>query len=83
MGDWPLVDAMIHDGLWDAFNDYHMGQTAENVANKYRISRAEQDAFAAGSQQRIQGVTTACPGSAQRGVQRWSKQAKMCSAAST
>ena len=54
MGDWPLVDAMIRDGLWDAFNDYHMGQTAENVANKYRISRAEQDAFAAGSQQRAE-----------------------------
>ena len=49
-GEWPLVDSMIHDGLWDAFNHYHMGRTAENVADKYRISRAEQDIFAARSQ---------------------------------
>jgi len=52
MGDWKLIDSMITDGLWDAFNGYHMGQTAENVAEKYRISREEQDAFAARSQQR-------------------------------
>ncbi|MES1923849.1 acetyl-CoA C-acetyltransferase [Salinisphaera sp. T31B1] len=51
MGDWSLVDTMVRDGLWDAFNDYHMGQTAENIAAKYRISRDEQDAFAARSQQ--------------------------------
>lgn len=43
---------MIVDGLWDAFNDYHMGITAENVARQYGISREQQDAFAAGSQQR-------------------------------
>nr|WP_245965376.1 acetyl-CoA C-acetyltransferase [Salinisphaera orenii] len=54
MGDWALVDTMIRDGLWDAFNGYHMGQTAENVAQKYRISREEQDAFAARSQQRAE-----------------------------
>ena len=54
MGDWKLVDTMIRDGLWDAFNGYHMGQTAENVASKYRISREEQDAFAARSQQRAE-----------------------------
>ncbi|GAB3671762.1 acetyl-CoA C-acetyltransferase [Salinisphaera aquimarina] len=54
MGDWELVDTMIRDGLWDAFNGYHMGQTAENVAEKYRISRAEQDEFAARSQQRAE-----------------------------
>lgn len=53
-GDWTLVDSMIHDGLWDAFNDYHMGRTAENVARKYRISRDEQDALAAASQQRAE-----------------------------
>ncbi len=54
MGDWELVDTMIRDGLWDAFNGYHMGQTAENIADKYRISRAEQDEFAARSQQRAE-----------------------------
>lgn len=54
MGDWPLIDSMVHDGLWDAFNHYHMGQTAENIAQKYRISRQEQDALAARSQQRAE-----------------------------
>src|SRR5699024_10709503 len=39
LGDWKLIDSMVHDGLWDAFNDYHMGRTAENLAEKYRISR--------------------------------------------
>ncbi|MDN3517095.1 acetyl-CoA C-acetyltransferase [Aquisalimonas lutea] len=52
MGDWKLDDTMIRDGLWDAFNQYHMGTTAENLADKYGISREEQDAFAAQSQQR-------------------------------
>lgn len=52
MGNWSLVDTMITDGLWDAFNDYHMGQTAENLAEKYQVSREAQDAFAAGSQQK-------------------------------
>ena len=52
MGNWALEDTMIKDGLWDAFNNYHMGQTAENLANKYQISRQEQDEFAAGSQQK-------------------------------
>ncbi len=50
MGDLGLVDTMIKDGLWDAFNGYHMGNTAENVATKYQITRDEQDAFAAASQ---------------------------------
>ena len=50
MGDLQLVDTMIRDGLWDAFNGYHMGQTAENLAEKYQITREDQDAFAAGSQ---------------------------------
>lgn len=54
MGDWTMIDSMVHDGLWDAFNHYHMGQTAENVASKYRISREEQDALAARSQQRAE-----------------------------
>lgn len=52
MGDWNMVDTMIKDGLWDAFNDYHMGVTAENIVEKYGISREEQDEFAAASQQK-------------------------------
>lgn len=52
MGHGQLIDSMIHDGLWDAFNDYHMGITAENLVEKYGISREEQDAYAAGSQQK-------------------------------
>lgn len=52
MGNAPLVDSMIKDGLWDAFNDYHMGITAENLAEQYGISREAQDAFAAQSQQK-------------------------------
>lgn len=54
MGDWTLKDSMIQDGLWDAFNNYHMGQTAENIATKYNITREEQDAFAALSQQKAE-----------------------------
>jgi acetyl-CoA C-acetyltransferase len=50
MGDAKLVDTMINDGLWDAYNHYHMGVTAENVAKKFHVSRAEQDEFAAASQ---------------------------------
>ncbi|MDO6443075.1 MULTISPECIES: acetyl-CoA C-acetyltransferase [unclassified Marinobacter] len=52
MGNWTMIDTMITDGLWDAFNDYHMGITAENIVEKYGISREEQDAFAAASQQK-------------------------------
>ncbi|OHC22638.1 MAG: acetyl-CoA acetyltransferase [Pseudomonadales bacterium RIFCSPHIGHO2_02_FULL_60_43] len=52
MGHAKLVDTMITDGLWDAFNDYHMGITAENLVDKYGISREAQDAFAAASQQK-------------------------------
>ncbi len=52
MGDLKFIDTMIHDGLWDAFNGYHMGITAENVAEKWQIGREEQDAFAAASQQK-------------------------------
>jgi len=54
MGDWPLKDTMVTDGLWDAFNDYHMGVTAENIAKKYDISRHDQDEFAAASQSKTQ-----------------------------
>jgi len=49
MGNSVVVDSMVHDGLWDAFNDYHMGVTGENVAEKYGISREEQDAYALNS----------------------------------
>ncbi|MCV2349591.1 acetyl-CoA C-acetyltransferase [Paucibacter sp. Y2R2-4] len=52
MGDWKLVDTMIVDGLWDVYNQYHMGITAENVAKQYSISREAQDALALGSQQK-------------------------------
>ena len=50
MGNWALEDSMIKDGLWDSFNNYHMGTTAENIAQKYDISRKEQDEFAFQSQ---------------------------------
>ncbi|XKH01720.1 acetyl-CoA C-acetyltransferase [Marinobacter nauticus] len=52
LGNWTMIDTMVHDGLWDAFKDYHMGITAENIVEKYGISRDEQDAFAATSQQK-------------------------------
>jgi acetyl-CoA C-acetyltransferase len=52
MGDWKLVDTMIVDGLWDVYNQYHMGITAENVAKKYNVSREQQDALALASQQK-------------------------------
>ena len=54
MGDAQLIDSMVHDGLWDAFNDIHMGVTAENLAEQYGISREEQDEFAASSQQKAE-----------------------------
>jgi acetyl-CoA C-acetyltransferase len=52
MGDWKLVDTMINDGLWDVYNQYHMGITAENVAKQYGVSREAQDALALASQQK-------------------------------
>src|SRR5579883_2976383 len=52
MGEFKMLDTMLKDGLWDAFHGYHMGNTAENVAQKYQITRAEQDAFALRSQQK-------------------------------
>lgn len=58
-GDTGLKDTMIIDGLWDAFNDYHMGITAENIAEKYQISREAQDEFAAGSQQKAEAAINA------------------------
>ena len=59
MGDLSLIDTMIRDGLWDAFNGYHMGQTAENIAERFQISRADQDAFAVASQNKAEAAQTA------------------------
>jgi len=59
MGTGELIDTMIKDGLWDAFNDFHMGVTAENVAKHYGISRADQDAFALVSQQKAAAAVSA------------------------
>jgi acetyl-CoA C-acetyltransferase len=59
MGDAKLVDTMIVDGLWDVYNQYHMGTTAENVAKKYDVSRREQDEFAAASQQKAEAAQKA------------------------
>ena len=59
MGDWKMVDTMISDGLWDVYNQYHMGTTAENVAKKFDISRAQQDEFAAGSQNKAEAAQKA------------------------
>src|SRR5437870_635867 len=54
MGDYAMVDTMIKDGLWDAFNGYHMGNTAENVAKQYQITRGQQDEFATASQNKAE-----------------------------
>ncbi|RMF39052.1 MAG: acetyl-CoA C-acetyltransferase [Alphaproteobacteria bacterium] len=56
MGDMNMIDTMIRDGLWDAFNGYHMGQTAENVAQQWQISRDQQDAFALASQNKAEAA---------------------------
>ena len=58
MGDWKMVDTMITDGLWDAFNNYHMGITTENIVDKYGFSREEQDAFASASQNKAEAAVT-------------------------
>ncbi len=59
MGDAQMVDTMIKDGLWDAFHGYHMGTTAENVAQKWQITREQQDQFAAASQQKAEAAQKA------------------------
>src|SRR5689334_1682137 len=56
MGDYKLIDTMIKDGLWDAFNGYHMGNTAENVAKQWQITREEQDRFAVRSQNKAEAA---------------------------
>ncbi len=59
MGDMKFIDSMVKDGLWDAFNDYHMGTTAENVAGKWEIDREMQDAFAVASQNKAEAAQKA------------------------
>jgi acetyl-CoA C-acetyltransferase len=59
MGDWNFIDTMIKDGLWDAFNGYHMGTTAENVAKQWQITRDMQDAFAVASQNKAEAAQAA------------------------
>ncbi|MES0812621.1 acetyl-CoA C-acetyltransferase [Roseibium sp. SCPC15] len=59
MGDFKMIDTMIKDGLWDAFNGYHMGQTAENVAEKWQINREQQDEFAVASQNKAEAAQKA------------------------
>jgi acetyl-CoA C-acetyltransferase len=59
MGNFDMVDTMIKDGLWDAFNGYHMGNTAENVAQRWQITRAQQDEFAVGSQNKAEAAQKA------------------------
>jgi acetyl-CoA C-acetyltransferase len=59
MGDYKMIDTMIKDGLWDAFNGYHMGITAENVAREFQISRDEQDQFALASQNKAEAAQKA------------------------
>ena len=59
MGEWKLIDSMINEGLWDIFNDYHMGCTAENLVDRYNLTREEQDAFSAESQQKAEAAQKA------------------------
>ena len=59
MGDFKMIDTMIKDGLWDAFNGYHMGTTAENVAKQYQITREQQDTFAVASQNKAEAAKKA------------------------
>jgi acetyl-CoA C-acetyltransferase len=59
MGNFEMIDTMIKDGLWDAFNGYHMGNTAENVARQWQITRAQQDEFAVGSQNKAEAAQKA------------------------
>ncbi len=60
LGDGKIVDSMVHDGLWDAFNDYHMGNTGENVAQKYGITREEQDEYALNSHRKAVSAIKEC-----------------------
>ena len=59
MGNFEMIDTMIKDGLWDAFNGYHMGNTAENVARQWQITREQQDEFAVNSQNKAEAAQKA------------------------
>jgi acetyl-CoA C-acetyltransferase len=60
LGDGKLIDSMVHDGLWDIYNDYHMGNTGENVAEKYKITRQEQDEYAVNSHRKALAAIREC-----------------------
>src|SRR5580765_3777137 len=60
MGDGTLVDSMIHDGLWDSFNNFHMGLTGEHVSEKYHVTRADQDAYSVESHRKAADATRQC-----------------------
>jgi acetyl-CoA C-acetyltransferase len=60
LGDGKLIDSMVHDGLWDIYNDYHMGNTGENVAEKYKITREEQDEYALNSHRKALSAIKEC-----------------------
>ena len=60
LGDQKVVDSMVHDGLWDVYNDYHMGNTGENVAEKYHITREEQDEYALNSHRKAISAMNEC-----------------------
>src|SRR5882724_251670 len=65
LGNGQLIDSMVHDGLWDIYNDYHMGNTGENVAEKYGITRQEQDEFALNSHRKAIAAWKECRFSSQ------------------
>ena len=73
MGDKKLVDTMIKDGLWDAYNNYHMGTTAENICDIWGITREELDAFAAASQQKAERRPARPAASTTRSSPSWSR----------
>jgi acetyl-CoA C-acetyltransferase len=60
LGDQKVVDSMVHDGLWDVYNDYHMGNTGENVADKYKVTREEQDEYATNSHRKAVSAMNEC-----------------------
>jgi acetyl-CoA C-acetyltransferase len=82
MGDAKLVDSMIVDGLWDVYNQYHMGVTAENVAKEYAVTREEQDEFAVASQNKTESAQKAAS-SATRSFRSRSRRARARSSSST
>ena len=76
MGDWKMVDTMIVDGLWDVYNQYHMGITAENVAKAYGITREMQDALALASQQKAAAAQDASRLPTKSSASRWRRKGR-------